>query len=405
MWRSLLRHATHMRWCHVRWWRASLREKGRVNMRSWASRSRSTHRWWTSSNHRHSYGNCSLWGSHGRRPLRSSRRRISLRRWLWNSTAGAHWWPAWRPFVRSWWWADLGRHTAPNTRMLHLRWALHLWWTTLELWRIRHWWSRPRGLRMTRWALWRRPHRRPHPRGRTIRPGTWRPVIPMLLLLWRWRHLLRWHLLHWWRLMLLLLRRVSTLAAPTVVTGRGTAHASASTAMLMMVVHDGRAAHVHAASTAAHRWTHRGIHSHAVIVHVWHPAASAHVHPALHTTTHPVLSDASCTHATTNTCAGTRLLLTGRHWPCFALALELIQRLLSGERNHRRLAVYFAFREAIHHHSHAALSAQTDYAKAFALTVLALLEEFHLVKIAHAHLTDGVRDVLVGGPPSEIPDI
>lgn len=85
---------------------------------------------------------------------------------------------------------------------------------------------------------------------------------------------------------------------------------------------------------------------------------------------------------------GTRLLLT----------LELVQRLLRGQRHDGDLAVQRLLRQAVHAEPHARLGAHRDGAEALGLAIGTVLEELDLLEVVHADLRHRGQDVLVGGP-------
>ena len=80
-----------------------------------------------------------------------------------------------------------------------------------------------------------------------------------------------------------------------------------------------------------------------------------------------------------------------------------MQGLLRGVGHHRVLTVNLPLGQDLHQLLDATLASNGDAAEAFALTVGAVLVELDLDKVGHSDVVDRVLDVLVCGPPGQVP--
>ena len=62
-------------------------------------------------------------------------------------------------------------------------------------------------------------------------------------------------------------------------------------------------------------------------------------------------------------------------------------------------------RQHVHHLPHACLTAKADTAEALALAICTVFIELHLNEVGDAEVDNAILDVLVSGPPGEIPNI
>ena len=82
-----------------------------------------------------------------------------------------------------------------------------------------------------------------------------------------------------------------------------------------------------------------------------------------------------------------------------------MESLLGGVRHHGLLAVQLLLGQIVHHFPHARLAPHTDAAEALALAVGSVLVELHFQEVSHPEALDIVLDVLVCGPPGQVPDV
>jgi len=82
-----------------------------------------------------------------------------------------------------------------------------------------------------------------------------------------------------------------------------------------------------------------------------------------------------------------------------------VKRLLGGVGHHRLLAVQLLLGEVVHHLPHAGLAAHAHAAESLALAIGPVLVELDLEKVGHAQVLHVVLDVLVCGPPGQVPDV
>lgn len=147
----------------------------------------------------------------------------------------------------------------------------------------------------------------------------------------------------------------------------------------------------------------------------WHSAGATHQHTgwsrrSVRATWSAVGSTRARSHSAHARCRrswSVRLAATLGRWSRsrFLLAFKLVQRLFRGQRHDRILAVKFLLRKSLHHVAHAILRAQRNHTETLGLSVGTVLEEFDLLEIINAHVTNHVRNVLIRRPPGQIPDV
>jgi hypothetical protein len=82
----------------------------------------------------------------------------------------------------------------------------------------------------------------------------------------------------------------------------------------------------------------------------------------------------------------------------FGLTFEITEGLFGREGNHGVLTVDLLLRKVVHAQSHAGFRAQGDDAKAFGLSIGAVLKKLHLVEVIHADVVHRIGNILICSP-------